>query len=208
MKQKLIYALLRILALFANSVLPMLFWILLIFGFDVPYIAILTIICALIHELGHILAISYMSSDSEIPSGHLSGFRIRRQSTLGYRKEIIILAMGPLFNIAVFLLTLLFEGALSGYVRIFGILNLATAISNLLPVEGYDGYGILSEIFMSRGNYRMLKRLEAFSFLFSITVTFFSLYLIDKFGSGYWIFGIFFAIMLTKLIKYGKSDIF
>ena len=186
----------------------MLFWVLLIFGFDVPYVAVLTIICAVIHELGHVFSISRMNAGESLPKGHLSGFRIKRKVVLGYREEIIILLMGPLFNIIAFLLTIPFSSMMSGYVRIFGLLNLATAISNLLPVEGYDGYGILIEIFKSTENHKMITRLEFFSFVFSVAVSFLSLYLIDKFGSGYWIFGIFFAIMLTKLIKYGKSAIF
>ena len=180
----------------------------LIFGFDAPYVAILTIISAVIHEIGHLLAISHLAHSTAIPKGHISGFRIRRRETLTYLEEGIILAMGPLCNLIVFLFTIPFGGEMYGYIKTFGIINLATALSNLLPVEGYDGYGILMQWFAAKDKQGAIRMLDAFSFLFSVAITFLSLYFIDKLGDGYWIFVVFFVIMISKLIKYGKYDVF
>ena len=191
-----------------ESILPLIFWVFLIFGFDVPYIAILTIISALLHEMGHVLAISYFCGQYEIPQGRLSGFRINRTKSFSYKNECAVLAAGPMANLLTFALTLPFGYMLDGYVMIFGFVNLATALSNLIPVEGYDGYGILEQILASQNMTGGLRVLEGISFMISVLATFFSLYLIDKADSGYWIFAIFFTMMISKLKKYEKYDIF
>ena len=192
----------------SESILPLIFWVFLIFGFDVPYIAILTIISAMIHEFGHIAAIAYLCGRYEIPGGRLFGFRIKRKGQLSYRGEYAVLAAGPLVNLAVFALTFPFRASLGGYIGIFGFVNLATAVSNLIPVEGYDGYGIIEQMLSSKNLTRGLRILDTLSFLICVAATFISLYLIEKADSGYWIFAIFFAMMISKLKKYGKYDIF
>ena len=50
------HGLLKFMNYLSSSLLPMLFWILMTFGFDKPYIAVLTFCAAMLHELGHILA--------------------------------------------------------------------------------------------------------------------------------------------------------
>lgn len=191
-----------------SSVLPVIFWVLLIFGFDAPYIAILTIITAAVHELGHITAIIVLDGAAALPRGHLSGFRIRRRRALAYRAEIAVLLAGPMLNVALFLLTLPFFRLCNGYVAMLGAISLATALSNLLPIEGYDGYGVLYQLFSSREMNGAVRALESLSFIFSVVLTFLSLYLIDKFGSGYWIFSIFFFSTVTKIIKMEKMNVF
>ena len=39
-----------------KEILPLLFWVLLLFGFDKAYIAVLTLLVALVHEVGHYIA--------------------------------------------------------------------------------------------------------------------------------------------------------
>ena len=202
------YRIIELLELLCGSVLPIIFWLSLIFGFDTPYIAILTVICALCHELGHCIAISIASDRKSSLRGHASGFRIKRCERLSYGKEIFILLAGPGVNILVYIITLPFRGAFDGYIRIFGTLNLVTGISNLLPVEGYDGYGALNELFAYTGRISMQKALDLFSFVFSVCVTFVSLYLIERFSEGYWIFGLFFFMTVSKLVNLGKYDFF
>lgn len=192
----------------AGGILPLLFWMLLIFGFDTPYVAVLTIIAAIIHELGHSLAIIALSGTGHIPCAHISGFRIKRNECLGYKEEILILLMGPFFNIAAFAISIPFLGYMDGYIKIFAGINLMTALSNLLPVESYDGYGALKLIFTMTESETPLRLIEFISFSICLIISFLSLYLINKFGSGYWIFGVFFFMMLTKLVKFGKDSIF
>lgn len=183
----------------AESLLPMLFWVFLIFGFDSPDIAILTITGAIIHELGHISALMLCGRSATLRS-HLSGFRIKA-AIYGYREQILVLAAGPLANIAVFILLIPFWGVGNGYVGTVGLVNLLSALSNLLPVEGYDGYGILYNIASAKNSTFALRALFISSFAFSILFTLFSLYLILRYGSGYWIFAVFFAVLLGKIKK-------
>ncbi len=187
--------------------LPVIFWLSLIFGFDKPYIAVLTVISALIHEAGHIAAIMLFTKRAEAPRGHISGFRIKRSSQSGHREEILITAAGPLANILTGLVLLLPWWAANGYILIFSMLNFATGLSNLLPVEGYDGYGILLELSRLCGSLGAERLLSRISFLFTVLFTFFSLYLLLRTGGGYWIFGVFFTLMLTKVADYGKFEI-
>lgn len=208
MKKSTRYRIKEISELLCGSVLPIIFWISLIFGFDSPYIAILTIISAVAHELGHCVAIYAFTGIDGRVRGHSSGFRIKRSNALSYRKEIAILLAGPAVNIALFILLYPFGGALDGYIRAFAFVNLATGVSNLMPFEGYDGYGAINELLRSLGRCEMTKKLEVVSFLLSTAVTFISLYLIERFGEGFWIFGLFFFTVLSKLITFQKYDIF
>jgi hypothetical protein len=198
----------ELLELLAGSVLPTIFWISLIFGFDAPYVAILTIISAVIHELGHHALIAYYTKEIAEMRGHASGFRIKRKDRLSYGKEIVILLAGPLANTVLFLMMLPLGNSFEGYARIFGYINLATGLSNLLPFEGYDGYEAARNALGYFGKEDMIRHLESFSFILGVGVTFVSLHLIDKFSEGYWIFGLFFLATLSKLVKYGKYDIF
>ena len=195
------------LELLAGSVLPIIFWVSVIFGFDTPCVAILTIIAAVIHELGHYLAIACFSAKG-ILHGHSSGFRIKRQEMLSYTKEIAVLLAGPGMNIAFFAVCAFFADHFDGYIKLLGYINLVTGLSNLLPLEGYDGYGAIMELlhFLERDD--LTRRLETFSFTVSVCLTFISLYLIDRFSEGYWIFGLFFVMTLSKLANFGKYDIF
>ena len=208
MKKSTRYRTIEVLELLSGSVLPILFWLFLIFGFDAPYVAVLTVISAISHELGHCIAISVFTGKDGRVRGHSSGFRIKRSESVSYGKEIAILLAGPTVNLVLFLLLCPFLDNLSGYLGTFAFINLATGISNLLPLEGYDGYGAISEIMRSFGRADLIKHLECFSFILSIAVTFISLYLIDRFGEGFWIFGLFFFTVVSKVISFGKYDIF
>lgn len=84
----------RILTFIADRLLTPAFWILLIFGFDEVYVAVLTLISALIHEAGHLIAagpriggIRYTLSGPRIGSG-----------TVSYKRRILTLAGGPVAN--------------------------------------------------------------------------------------------------------------
>ncbi len=191
-----------------GKALPIIFWVSIIFGFDVPYMGVLTILTAILHEMGHIFALIIFGDKDVCIRGHLSGFRIRMSKSPGYIKQIAIYAGGPLLNIILFLTSMPFFRMMSGYIEAFAYVNLATAISNLLPIEGYDGYNILCEIAKYKESDSALNLLSFISFLATAVLTFISLYLIDKFGSGYWIFGIFFFLLISKISKITKNNIF
>ena len=182
-----------------ESLLPLLFWVMLIFGFDTPDIAILTILSALMHELGHLAAAGLARRRGAL-RGHLTGFRIRL-SSCGYIEEILVLAAGPLVNIAIFILALPLSHLADGYFMLIGSLNLLSAVSNLLPIEGYDGYGMLRVAAEWRNSQVTLRVLEQISFTLTLSFTLTSLYIMLRYGGGYWIFGVFFATLLAKIKK-------
>ena len=186
--------------------LPMLFWVSVMFGFDTPAIAILTLTVAIIHELGHIAVMLFLGNRQIIPRGHATGFRLTADAKNSYKNEALILAGGPAANIVcaiLFLPSLIFFG---DYGLLFISLNILTALSNLIPAEGYDGYGILSLYAEWCGKSTLpLMRL---SFSVSVFFTFLSLYLIGRLGGGFWIFGIFFVSVISKIRNMLKYDIF
>ena len=199
------------LLLFLERSLAILFWVLLMLGFDTPYIAILTVGSAVIHECGHLIAaLLFTNSDTRAPTGSISGFRIKAHG-LSYKEELLLSLGGPMINIilGVLLFCIPFTEPLSSYMHVFALLNIMTAVSNLLPIESYDGYrAVLSAaaIFTNRRDSAeaVMKKI---SFAFSALMCFLSLYLILKLGEGYWIFAVFFTILLSGILKRQKSAI-
>ena len=182
------------------SILPPLFWGLIIFGFEEPYIAILSIISAIIHECGHIIFMEKSGSMRAV----LSGFRIKAASVVTYRQKILGYLGGPLANLILSLALIPFSH--SEYLRMLAILNLATAMSNLLPIEGYDGYGIVKTILEIKEDPSIdFTTLSCVSGGLILCFTLFSLYLMDRVGGGYWIFAIFFSFLI-KIISRGVSE--
>ena len=123
--------------------LSLLFWVLIIFGFDTPYVAILTLLSAAVHEVGHIAAILILSGDLRIPDSRVNGMRISLRMK-SYTQEIIIAAAGPCANLFCAFILLMFPK--SEYTTVFVVLNVFTVASNLLPTEGSDGYRIIKSI--------------------------------------------------------------
>ena len=191
----------------ADRLLPTLFWVLLIFGFDTPCIAIITLTAAAVHELGHLIAIMISNVGSSMPEGRLNGFKIRL-SECGYKQTFFILLSGPLANMVTALLLSLLSGA-SDYLSLVIIINVLTAISNLIPAKGCDGYGMIETVLLYKE--RSTAPLEALSFLITVLFTFLSLSMIGRVGVGYWIFSAYFVLLIKKLsdadgISKEKSD--
>ena len=192
--------------------LPVVFWVLLLFGFDSAYAAILTILAALIHEGGHLIfSLSFSHKRSALIKSDLSGFRIRTKY-LSYKEELIAAIGGPIANLAVGLLFLFFPFGkeFEEYATAFGVLNIMTMVSNLLPIEGYDGYKAISAIssLIFRDNLKTDVVLYWVSFVFSCIMMFLSLYLMLRLGEGYWIFAVFFSVTLSTIIRKQNNTIY
>ena len=196
--------LLKILDELSGSFLPLLFWASVMFGFDAPYIALLTIISAIIHEAGHIGAMLYLSRDVEMPSAKLIGFKITKRKIDSYKNEVLILLLGPMTNIITGLVILALSYGNSEYLILFGAINVLCGVSNLLPIEGYDGFNILIWIFESQGKYRSIRLLCGLSFFISVILTFISLYFVYILNVGYWLFLVFFVSMMNNITKKSK----
>ena len=179
----------------------MLFVTLFIFSFEKPAMAFATIISALIHEIGHIIALYFLGGiEFSMPKGKLDGFRIYTKKILSYKKELIVLLAGPIANFIVFLLFIFWQNE---FAFLIASVNFLTMLSNLMPVSRYDGYKALECIFAMRSkditSYQ--PTLSKISFAFSVILAFFSLYLILKLGTGYFIFGVFIYNLIKTISK-------
>ena len=115
---------------------------------------------------------------------------------------------GPLLNLVLGIPLMLLFGEFD-YLFTFGLLNVMTAVSNLLPIEGYDGYKIFSFLLCScKCEQKYEGTLLTLSFIFSACLALFALYLILVLGEGYWTFAIFFTSFLSSLYKKKKHTFF
>ena len=111
----------------------------------VGYEGIITLICALVHELGHYFAaricratptrivIYPFGADMALPSGLRS-----------YRSDIFIALSGPVLNLILF-----FLGIVLSLSDFFIACNLALALINLMPIKGLDGGTVLINLLSS-----------------------------------------------------------
>ena len=179
--------------------LPILFWLLLIYGFDEPYAAGLTVVSAAVHEGAHLLAMHTLNGLGRL-SGSLSGMKIRRARQRSYAEEIAILLAGPLSNLAFCALGFTLMPIFAEYALHLALINLLTALSNFLPVRGHDGYGILSFLLDARQAGRSLySLLDALSFSLTAFFSLTALYLMERFDAGYWIWALFTASLLSEI---------
>ena len=174
------------------------FWILVMLGLDGAEGAFLTLMAVVIHELGHITALLILGHGSGVPLPRMPGFSIRIRATLSYREDIIVAVAGPLANLIAAVILLPMRQTAGAII----LINLLTAISNLLPVRGYDGYRILTSVIAISGAERFLGRLpDVLSFATAMSAVLLSLYFIYAFDAGYWIFGVFFIFLLGEVKK-------
>lgn len=185
---------------FLGSLASTVFWIMLIFGFEEIPMAIASLVAIGVHELGHLIYLKFLRIDADI-RGVLSGFRIKAENSLSYQEERRLYLFGPLANIVFALLLSLLTPLTGGMLLEWVVVNLITALSNLLPVEGYDGYGAIISLLREREMERGEAILQSISFSLIFVMSIFSLYFIDRFSGGYWIFAIFFASMIKQLSK-------
>lgn len=178
--------------------LSALFWIFALFGFDEPAVALVTLASVAIHEVGHEAALFVLKKPLRLPLPAANGFRIKPRSFLTYKEEIAVLAAGPLANLIAALTAILLFSS-SDTQLLFPLVNVFTALTNLIPVRSYDGYKILAAI-AEHSECRALSRaLDVCSLLFASAVLLLSLYAIDRLDAGYWIFGVFFIFLLREI---------
>ena len=197
----------KLLRIIYNKFLPALFWIALLLAFDSPYIAVLTLLCAAWHELGHMLtATLVLKRDISMPKAVLYGLKIDTGGIISYKEELFIALGGPLANILAFL-ALLPVFRQNEYVIVFAMINLLTAISNLLPLRSYDGQRAISSLLCMIGTPYLADRvIHAICLTLSAAGCFLSLFLIGYIGDGYWIFGVFFVSLLGEILSHRKKN--
>lgn len=172
------------------------FWILVLFGFDSTAGALMTLLAAVIHETGHILALFVLGHTDGVPMPRMPGFSIGIHPTLSYKEDIVVSLAGPMANLVTAAMLLPMREATWEMIAI----SLLTALSNLLPVKGYDGYRILAALIALTNTERFLGRLpDILSFGIATAAVLLSLYAIYAFDAGYWIFGVFFIFLLGEV---------
>lgn len=182
--------------------LPLLFWVFFLYGFDEPYFAGLTVIAAVIHECGHEGLLLWRTGRPSPIKSVLSGMRINKSRTLSYRDEALLYLCGPLANLCAGALSLLLLPVIGGAALPFSVINLASAAANLLPVEGYDGYGAVRALFLLYDAPEFCHRiLSATSLTVIAVMCFLSLYLMDRLDGGYWIYAVFISTLISRFSR-------
>ena len=176
-----------------------LFWIVVMLSFSDIKMTTLTVLSALIHKCGHLIMLTLLKKRFSLPTVVTSGFRIKTKSKLSYKEEILVCAAGPFINVLLFLFLL-------PHTADFAIINLATAISNLLPLPDYDGYKIISNlislILSSEVSDILMPRI---TLAVCAMLVFLSLFLIMLLNGGYWIFFIFFIVLVKQILFLQKQ---
>ena len=181
--------------------LPLLFWVAIVFAFDTPYMANLTLICVAIHELGHIITAGIISKKRLLRS-RFFGLKLTVGSYRSYSEDLKISLAGPLANIIAALITLPFIKTNSHYIHLFSVVNLCTAVSNLLPIDGYDGYRIAEDILnLVCNSPKTPIFLKYVSLVIAVALCFFALYLMVKVDGGYWIYLVFVVSAVSSIKK-------
>ncbi len=180
------------------SVLRAGFWFCLLFALDRPYLAVLTLLAIVWHEAFHILALLRLSRGNRMHT-HLGGLRLFPTEMLSYREERIVAAAGPIGGFLGTLLCLLLAPLAPGYFPDFALCHLLTSLSNLLPIEGYDGYRILKASLSLHGASTPEKAMGALSFFFSALLALLSLCVFGILGEGLWPCGAFLLTLLGSL---------
>lgn len=181
-----------------KSLLGASFWIILMLSFSDLHMTLNMLLSALLHEAGHVLALLLINKDFSFPRAVSSGFRIKTKSHLSYKEEIFVCAAGPLANIIVSLFLFCCNTE-------FAVINLATAVSNLLPLPECDGYKILYDLFSLLFDFeKSAAIMQRVSLVFLAVSVFLSLFLILKLNGGYWIFCIFFILLVRRILFFKK----
>lgn len=191
-----------------SKLLTMIFLVSILYGFDSAAVVHLTLIASFVHECGHILAAKLTRCGTSLPSGRLLGLRIKVDKHASYKQQLAVLLGGPLANILASLLSFLVFGIHSEYMRLFSVLNMTTALSNLMPLDGFDGYRLLMLAAESHNSEALLRITDQVSYVFSAAATVISLYFLYRLDSGYWFFILFFTLFITKTAKFSKKSVF
>lgn len=174
------------------------FWFCLLFALDQPYLAVLTLFAMIWHEAFHVFALLRISRGGKLRS-RLGGLRLFPSETLSYREERRVAAAGPLGGFLGALLCFALSPAAPEYLFDFAFCHLLTSLSNLLPIEGYDGYRILKASLALRERCNAEATARTLSFLFSAFFTLLSLCIFGILGEGLWPSAAFLFTLLGSL---------
>ncbi|MBR5139885.1 MAG: hypothetical protein IKV16_02405 [Clostridia bacterium] len=183
----------------------LLFLILILYGSDSIAFAHLSIICAGIHELAHVVTAVIVEAKIKAPRTAYDGLRLHLELIKSSRlSELLIILSGPASN----LFCALFMLSESTYLIEFGAISLITALANLLPCHGNDGYRILNILLSRNSDGRNSVALDYLSLFNSAVILFFSLFMSYRTGSALWLSSVYLIYTLLELEKVRKAAFF
>lgn len=125
-------------------------------------LAVLALLCALLHELGHLLTIFLFKIPVDEISLQIFGASIRLKGDIriSYSQEILISLSGPAANLLAALITglFLYAGFNTRIMELICVFNIVIAIFNLLPIGSLDGGRTLECILYRRLQYSTVQK--------------------------------------------------
>lgn len=164
----------------------------------------LGVLAAVVHELGHILAMIFKGSyPTEI---QFSMFNIKiidkRKKVRNYHEDMFILAGGPCFNLVVAIISYFFWSQTQNeYILFFLLANIILGVFNLLPISALDGGEILYSFLAYRFGDAKANRIVALCSLL-VLVPIATLGFIVLFESRYNFSALFLSIYIILLVLF------
>ncbi|MBR5773875.1 MAG: site-2 protease family protein [Clostridia bacterium] len=117
----------------------------LLFVADSGGLAIITLFCAALHEMGHIIAMVCLGDAPDEIAFGIFGIRIQQNKSMpSVLGQVVIVACGPLVNIVLLIVSLVMNSAIeSRFLLMLSAVNLVMAAFNLLPILPLDGGRLL-----------------------------------------------------------------
>ncbi len=168
-------------------------------------IGLITVLAALLHEVGHLFAARLLGIRAESMRLGFLGMRIDvGERLLSYSEEWLLCAAGPLVSLVLSAVAAPLWGVWAS-ARLFSCASLVLGILNLLPIRSFDGGRMLECFLLSVVGTRATQRIMAacsFLFLFLLWAT--AVYFLLRVGDGLSLF----CFSLSLLFRFFDGDEF
>ena len=164
-----------------------------------------TIIFAILHEIGHLLALKYFKISIEEFKVSLFGgnIKILNNNKIQYYQNAIISFCGPLVNLFFFVLFYLLNIFLKNkFINEIYVINLVLATFNLLPFYNFDGGKILTSILMNFLQEKTVNYIITItSFIILIPFTYLAVYIFMLDSKNFYLLVSAVLMLLTIIFK-------
>lgn len=164
-----------------------------------------TIIFAILHEIGHLLALKYFKISIEEFKISLFGgnIKILNNNKIQYYQNAIISFCGPLVNLFFFVLFYLLNIFLKNkFINEIYVINLVLAAFNLLPFYNFDGGKILASILMNFLQEKTVNYIITItSFIILIPFTYLAVYIFMLDSKNFYLLVSAVLMLLTIIFK-------
>ena len=164
-----------------------------------------TIIFAILHEIGHLLALKHFKISIEEFKVSLFGgnIKILNNNKIQYYQNAIISFCGPLVNLFFFVLFYLLNIFLKNeFINEIFVINLVLAAFNLLPFYNFDGGKILTSILMNFLQEKTVNYIITItSFIILIPFTYLAVYIFMLDSKNFYLLVSAVLMLLTIIFK-------